>query len=56
MLKFHQWLAEAPKKKKVTKEPKHTTTVVSAPLHGPNQDQSGFNTMSSTADYRISDA
>jgi hypothetical protein len=28
MLKFHQWLAEAPKKKKVTKEPKHTTTVV----------------------------
>ena len=56
MLTFHQWLAEASKKKKITKEPKHLITIVSAPLRGPNQDQSGFNTSSSTADYRISDA
>jgi|SanBayMetagenome_1026888.scaffolds.fasta_scaffold191346_2 hypothetical protein len=55
MLKFSDWLTEARKKKTVVKEPKYQTTVVSAPIRGPNQDQSGFNTTSSTANYTVSD-
>jgi hypothetical protein len=31
-------------------------TIVSAPIRGANQDQSGFNTKNSTADYTISDS
>lgn len=42
------------KKKTVVKEPKYQTTVVSAPIRGANQDQSGFNTISSTANYTVS--
>lgn len=52
MLTFKQWILEAKKKGKKQPSP---STVVSAPLRGPNQDQSGFNPSNNVADYTISD-
>jgi len=53
MKTFLGWLTEA-KKKKQKSEPQAPTTV-SSPIRGANQDQSGFGTKSSVADYTISD-
>lgn len=51
MKNFAQWLEEKKKGKKESLPP----TVVSSPLRGQNQDQSGFNTHSNVTDYTISD-
>ena len=53
MLSFKQWILEAKKKRKKQPSP---STVVSAPLRGPNQDQSGFSPTNNVADYTISDS
>ncbi len=54
MLTFRNFLIEAKKKKDKKSEPQ-TSTVVSSPLRGANQDQSGFGVSHNTADYTISD-
>lgn len=54
MLTFRNFLIEAKKKKDKKSEPQ-TPTVVSSPLRGANQDQSGFGVSHNTADYTISD-
>ena len=51
MKSFTKWIEEAKKGKKESMPP----TVVSSPLRGQNQDQSGFNGKNSVADYTISD-
>jgi len=53
MIKFRSWLIEA-KRKKNKSEPQ-TPIVVSSPIRGPNQDQSGFGVTRAVADYTISD-
>ncbi len=53
MLTYSAWLDEAKKRGKKQPSP---STIVSAPIRGPNQDQSGFSPTSNVADYTISDA
>ena len=48
--------AEIDEAVKKSKNVPSTTTATSAPIRGANQDQSGFGTKSSTADYTISDS
>jgi hypothetical protein len=52
--KYREWLCESKKSKKGKAIPS-APTIISAPLRGQNQDQSGFGISHNTADYTISD-
>jgi hypothetical protein len=52
--KYKEWLLESKKSKKGKTIPS-AQTIISAPLRGQNQDQSGVGVSHSTADYTISD-
>jgi hypothetical protein len=57
MINFCQWIHESKEKSKNNKRKREPEppTVVSAPIRGPNQDQSGFSPNKNTSDYTISD-